>query len=259
MLANVKTFRNKIIMIIQIVLLLYENCTCLIAKLFLNTESQDKLIGLFDIYNIKKKYKMKDNLFDNNNIKPDHISKINSEFSDQQNRYQKNIKTVEEEKYDLYKNKLLEIKDFNEAFELVKKAVDSRFNMHRAGLSLILQTMPIQLGAYHILGSNMIIMNKAILEIIKSRKSALDYNSYLFVVLCHEYLHSFGITDESKVRVMTLEVCKFVLGNEHPSTLMARYQPWDIFPELKMNKSTKFDNRFEVISKFDTTSQSYIN
>jgi hypothetical protein len=35
--------------------------------------------------------------------------------------------------------------------------VNEKFKMHRAGLSLMLQGLPTNLGAYHVLGSNMII------------------------------------------------------------------------------------------------------
>ncbi|MGB7952524.1 MAG: hypothetical protein WCF23_00970, partial [Candidatus Nitrosopolaris sp.] len=79
------------------------------------------------------------------------------------------------------------MKNFNDAFELVKLAVNSKFNMHRAGLSLILQGLPSRIGAYHILGSNVIVVNRTILNIIQQHKSIEEYNSYLFMVLVHEY------------------------------------------------------------------------
>src|SRR6476646_6156461 len=122
---------------------------------------------------------------------------------------------IQQQQQHFYQNKLLSVKNFNDAFELVKSAVDDQFKMHRAGLSLVLQVLPTQLGAYHVLGSNMIIMNKRILDIIKSKKSLLEYNAYLFMVLCHEYLHSFGITDEIQVRRMTYNLCRSLLGEEH--------------------------------------------
>ncbi|HYO06601.1 MAG TPA: hypothetical protein VER14_06435 [Phototrophicaceae bacterium] len=159
----------------------------------------------------------------------------------------------------LYRDRLTHVKDFNETFELVKSAVDAKFKMHRAGLTLILQVLPTQLGAYHVLGSNMIIMNKRILDIIKSKKSLLEYNAYLFMVLCHEYLHSFGIIDENQVRKMTYDMCEYLLGENHPSTLMARYQPWKVFPELQLYQSNKIGNNFEIVKNFDKTTQSYIN
>ena len=86
--------------------------------------------------------------------------------------------------------------DFNDVFELVKSSVLKKFDMHRAGLSLTLQIMPSNLGAYHVLGSNIIVLNKFVLGIIKqSSKTSEEYNSYLYMVLVHEYLHSFGIID----------------------------------------------------------------
>src|SRR6476661_8543210 len=154
-----------------------------------------------------------------------------------------------------YQNKLLSVKNFNDAFELVKSAVDDQFKMHRAGLSLVLQVLPTQLGAYHVLGSNMIIMNKRILDIIKSKKSLLEYNSYLFMVLCHEYLHSFGIMDEIHVRRMTYNLCQSLLGEGHSASLMARDQPWKVFPELQLDQTNKFGNTFEIIKNFDKTTQ----
>ena len=154
--------------------------------------------------------------------------------------------------------RILEIKDFNEAFELVKLAVNSKFKMHRAGLSLILQGLPSRIGAYHILGSNVIVVNRTILNMIQQQKSIEEYNSYLFMVLSHEYLHSFGIIDELGVRQMTYELCSSLLGIDHPASMMAKGDPSTLFPELTLLKVDRFDEEFEVIKDFDKTTQSYI-
>jgi hypothetical protein len=170
-----------------------------------------------------------------------------------------------EQQHNYYRNKLLQVKDFDEAFELVKMAVNEKFKMHRAGLSLILQGLPTNLGAYHVMGSNMIIINRRILDIIKKRKSVEEYNSYLFMVLAHEYLHSFGIVDELEVRNMTYDLCQYLFGEDHLATIMARYQPWAVFPELNLyqninnNGNDSFEKNFEIIKNFDKTTQSYIH
>ncbi len=157
-----------------------------------------------------------------------------------------------------YRNKILHLSDFNEAFELVKSTVEARYKMHRAGLSLILQVMPTNLGAYHVLGSNLIIANKRILDIIKKYKSNEEYNSYLFMILVHEYLHSFGIIDELQVRKMTYSLIASLVGEDHMATSMARYQPWSLFPELNLFHNNSFEQKFEVVRNFDKTTQSYI-
>jgi hypothetical protein len=157
-----------------------------------------------------------------------------------------------------YGNKILQLADFNQAFELVKLAVEDKFKMHRAGLSLILQGLPTKLGAYHILGSNLIIVNKRILNIIKIHKSLNEYNSYLFMVLTHEYLHSLGIIDELEVRNMTYSLLASLAGENHMATKMARNQPWDLFPELSLFDDNSFEQKFEIIKNFDRTTQTYI-
>ena len=103
--------------------------------------------------------------------------------SGQSRKSNQTISHTNEQQQQYYRDRLLQIKDFNGAFELVKMAVNEKFKMHRAGLSLILQGLPTNLGAYHVLGSNMIIINRRILDIIRKRKSHEEYNSYLFMVL----------------------------------------------------------------------------
>jgi hypothetical protein len=165
--------------------------------------------------------------------------------------------TNEQQQY--YRNKILQLKGFDEAFELAKMAVDIKFKMHRAGLSLVLQGLPSNLGAYHILGSNLIIINRRILDIIRTHKSTEEYNSYLFIVLSHEYLHSFGIIDELQVRSMTYDLCMSLFGGDHPASIISKYEPWAVFPELNLyQKNNKFEKNFEIVKNFDKSTQSYI-
>ncbi|HKI10428.1 MAG TPA: hypothetical protein VKA09_18725 [Nitrososphaeraceae archaeon] len=187
---------------------------------------------------------------------------IDKENSNSDLSFISSTSSQEEEKQQLrqqqYGNKILQLADFNQAFELVKSAVEEKFRMHRAGLSLILQGLPTKLGAYHVLGSNLIIVNKRILGIIKIHKSLGEYNSYLFMVLTHEYLHSLGIIDEIQVRKMTYTLLVSLVGEQHIATKMARHQPWDLFPELSLFNDNSFEQKFEIVKNFDKTTQSYI-
>lgn len=131
--------------------------------------------------------------------------------------------------------------------------------MHRAGLSLILQIMPSNLGAYHVLGSNAIVINSYVLAAIKKvAKSTEQYNSYMFMVLAHEYLHSLGITDENTVRQMTFELCRWMLGEDHVATKMAKEDPSTLYPELKSLMQPHFGREIQVVQNFDRTNQTYI-
>ena len=158
-----------------------------------------------------------------------------------------------------FREKIAGLKDFNEAFELVKSVVLQKFRMHRAGLSLILQMMPSNLGAYHMLGSNAIVMNSYLLAAVrKIAGSTEEYNSYLFMVLAHEYLHSLGIVDENTVRQMTFELCNWMLGGDHTATRMAKEDPSTIYPELRSMMQPHFSREFQVVRNFDKANQTYI-
>ncbi len=158
-----------------------------------------------------------------------------------------------------YIQKVRGLQNFNDAFELVKAAIYEKFKMRRAGLNLILQNMPRFVGAYHVMGSNSIVVNRYILAAIKTlTKTAEEYNSYLFVVLAHEYLHSLGITDELRVRELTYEMCHSLLGGDHVATRMARDDPSSLYPELRNIAIQKFGTDFELIKDFDKSNLSYI-
>jgi hypothetical protein len=158
-----------------------------------------------------------------------------------------------------FRERISHLKDFNEAFELVKSAVLQKFRMHRAGLSLILQMMPSNLGAYHVLGSNVIVMNSYLLAAVKKIAGSIEeYNSYMFMVLAHEYLHSLGVIDENTVRQMTFDLCRWMLGDDHTATKMAKEDPSTLYPELKSLIQLRFGREVQVIRNFDKTNQTYI-
>ncbi len=158
-----------------------------------------------------------------------------------------------------FRGKVAGLRDFNEVFELVKSVVLQKFGMHRAGLSLILQMMPSNLGAYHMLGSNAIVMNSYLLAAVKKiAGSKEEYNSYMFMVLAHEYLHSLGIVDENSVRQMTFELCVWMLGSDHAAARMAKQDPSTLYPELASLVQSQFSRDFHVVGNFDKTNQTYI-
>jgi len=155
-------------------------------------------------------------------------------------------------------NRLLDLKDFNEVFEFVKTSVNSVYDMKRAGLSLMLHGMPARVGAYHVLGSNVIAINSVLLELVRKHSTSnYEYNSYLFTVLLHEYLHSFGILDENTVRNMSLKLCENFFGENRIVTVIAE-DPLKIFPQIGLVRYDKYESKFELIKNFDNSNQTYI-
>jgi hypothetical protein len=157
------------------------------------------------------------------------------------------------------KQKLAAAGGFDEVFELVKKAVDQVLGIHRAGLSLVLGDIPNQVGAYHEMGSNAIVMNRNIMKIVwRSTRSRQRRNAYAFMILLHEYLHTLGFTDDGQVRELSRKITDAYVGKGHIAGEMA-VSPLDkFFPEISQFAMFRDNGSFETVRKFDTSSTSYI-
>ncbi|MDA4120789.1 MAG: hypothetical protein OK404_00095 [Thaumarchaeota archaeon] len=148
---------------------------------------------------------------------------------------------------------------FDDIFEMVKQATELSLGMHRGGLTLVLGDIPNSVGAYHQLGSNAIVMNRNILRIVeKLSKSKTKTNSYVFMILLHEYLHSLGYTNDKQVRDLGKRITGEFLGKKHLAAEMA-VRPLDqFFPELDKFAAFRDQGDYETVRRFDTSSTPYI-
>ena len=120
-------------------------------------------------------------------------------------------------------------KGYGDIFALVKNAVKRSLGEHRVGLMLYLGNLPFKVGAFHPLGTNDIVLNRRLINAVKSE---LGEKAYIFSILLHEYLHTLGYVDERQVRGLTYNVCVENFGSEHPVVEAALTGPWvDISPE----------------------------
>ncbi len=160
-----------------------------------------------------------------------------------------------------FDEQLEECESYQDVFDLVKKGVKKVIRRWRVGLMLALEDLPLKIGAYHIVGSNWIIINRRLLEIVQHSKIKKEVNSYLFLILMHEYLHSLGLTDEREVRSLTYRIAQELFGNKHPITYMALKGPAVQLGEADMRYATSFKELRdpELIPDFERTSRSYIS
>ncbi len=149
--------------------------------------------------------------------------------------------------------------DFGELFELVKRIVEQEIGQHRAGLTLFLSDMPNNVGAYHPVASNSIVVNRALVaQMRKLAKDPREINSFVFMILMHEYLHSLGYLDEGEVRKIAQNICAGALGSDHMTVKLASANWIEMYPELAANSPTRFSKGFEIVRDFDSSSMSYI-
>ena len=104
-----------------------------------------------------------------------------------------------------YAKELEKAADLPEIFEIAKSVVKEFLGKERGGLMLGLSDLGGRPGffvvAFYPVGSNIIIMNKTPMRAVEATKPHL-FKAYCFHILLHEYLHTIGILDENKNRIM---------------------------------------------------------
>jgi hypothetical protein len=118
---------------------------------------------------------------------------------------------------------------------------------------LLLGNLPIKVGAFHPIGTNEIVLNRKLFE----DKLSPNWNSQVFAILLHEYLHTFGYTDERQVRQMTYRVCTDNFGRQSTVAEAAIKGPWvnlteEAFLEIEQ------DLNLELVRDFERFDSSYI-
>jgi hypothetical protein len=120
--------------------------------------------------------------------------------------------------------------NYSDIFVLVKKAVKISIGEHRVGLMLFLGNLPMNVGAFHPMGTNDIVLNRRL--ITTAAKTKVKWKAYVFSILLHEYIHSLGYGNERQVRGLTYKICIDNFGNDHEVTNAAVNGPWvNLTPE----------------------------
>ena len=149
--------------------------------------------------------------------------------------------------------------DYDAVFRVVRDAVHRVLGIERPGLGLGLSNLPPYVGAYWQVTGNLIVLNEGLVLAMRANaSSALEFNSFVYVILAHEYLHSLGYLDERAVRKVTAHVTRAAFGPDHPATRMAEGDLWRLYPFLAYAPSGD-GQRLKVVSRFDLAStQNYI-
>jgi hypothetical protein len=154
--------------------------------------------------------------------------------------------------------------NFGDVFEIVKRSVKAQLGKERAGLMLVLADLPMHLGAFHGVGTNSIVMNRALLDrIVKGGNSRTQINSFVYSILLHEYLHSLGVIEEADVRDLVRDISLKTFGIDHPASKIAAAGPWSMlsqsWPHEQADSSTQSNREQELVKDFDRSHSRYIS
>jgi hypothetical protein len=148
---------------------------------------------------------------------------------------------------------------FSGVWEIVKDTVKTCLGKHRLGMLLFLDDLPLHLGAYHQLGTNNIVLNRSLVNIVESvTKSKKLVNAFVYSILTHEYLHALGHVSEVEVRSLVYDISKQCFGDDHTVTLLAEKTPWSLLKGIPLNGLNVTKNPMELIKDLEKPNHRYI-
>ncbi len=155
--------------------------------------------------------------------------------------------------------KIDEAEGFSEVWEIVKDTVRDCLGEDRIGMLLFLDDLPLRLGAYHPLGTNNIVLNRTLIEIVEATtKTKGPVNAFVYSLLVHEYLHALGYVSEAEVRTLVYGISRECFGEGHIVTRLAMEGPWSLLRGIPLSGIETHSHSLEVVKDFEKPKQKYI-
>lgn len=155
---------------------------------------------------------------------------------------------------DKFRKSLETAKNYAEVWQTVKDTAEFAVHKRRGSMMLFLDDLPLQLGAYHPLGTNNIVLNRALVEIVETSISTKRVvNALVYNLLLHEYLHALGEISETKVRRTVVKVAQACFGEKHVATTIAQKSPWVLLQNIPLQAVNAPKRVMQIVTDFEKT------
>jgi hypothetical protein len=153
-----------------------------------------------------------------------------------------------------FRSRLENAKSYGEVWDVVRDSVEFSLHKRRGGMMLFLDDLPIQLGAYHSIGTNNIVLNRTLVQIVEATiKSKRVVNALVYNLLLHEYLHALGKLSEFEVRHAVYDVARKCFGEDYVATTIAKKSPWVLLRGIPLEAVSAPKRVLEIVKDFEKT------
>jgi len=167
-----------------------------------------------------------------------------------------NLKENETDTTEKFQNELETAESYAEVWRIVKETAEFTLSKRGGSIMLFLDDLPLQLGAYHPVGTNNIVLNRALVEIVEAQeKSKRVVNALIYNLLLHEYLHVMGEYSEAEVRRLVVVVASKCFGEKHIATMAARKSPWILLKNIPIAALNAPKRVMQIVKDFEKTSE----
>ena len=160
----------------------------------------------------------------------------------------------EPEKTEKFRRSLEAAATYAEVWQTVKDTVDFTLGKRRGSMMLFLDDLPLQLGAYYPVGTNNIVLNRALVEIVEAALSSKRLvNALVYNLLLHEYLHALGELSETAVKQQVVLVARKCFGEKNIVTVLARKSPCILLRNKPPVAGSASGRVMQIVKNFEKT------
>jgi len=161
---------------------------------------------------------------------------------------------LEENNTERFATCLNQAKNYSEVWKIVQETAQYALGKRRNCMMLFLDDLPLQLGAYYPVGTNNIVLNRALVDVVESHVADKPtVNALVYNLLLHEYLHALGEMSEGGVRREVVEVAKKAFGEQHIATVLARKSPWVLLKDMPRGQAFAPKRVMAIVRDFERT------
>jgi hypothetical protein len=143
-------------------------------------------------------------------------------------------------------------KSYAEVWQIVQQTAEYALSKRRNSMMLFLDDLPLGLGAYYPVGTNNIVLNRSLVDVVESQFSDKStVNALIYNLLLHEYLHALGDMSEVGVRRDVVAVAQKSFGDAHIATVLARKSPWILLKNLPLGQMASPKRVIEIVRDFE--------
>jgi hypothetical protein len=158
-----------------------------------------------------------------------------------------------------FRKSLDDATSYADVWQTIKDTVDYTFGKCRGSMMLFLDDLPLQVGAYYPVGTNNIVLNRRLVEIVEvTLSNKPTVNALVYNLLLHEYLHALGELSERGVREQVVTVATKCFGEEHEATVLARKSPWILLKDVPLEAVAAPKRVMQIVQNFEKTTGKYV-
>jgi hypothetical protein len=148
---------------------------------------------------------------------------------------------------------------YADVWQIVKDTVDFAYGKRRGSMMLFLDDLPLQIGAYYPVGTNNIVLNRHLVDIVEATlQDQQMVNALVYNLLLHEYLHALGELSEVEVRRQVMGVAEKCFGKDHAVTVLATKSPWILLKDVPLEAAAAPKRVMQIVRNFEKTTDKYI-